>query len=46
MNKKVSFLVENFFDFCFLIGIFCVHALGSKEDELDQAIQDGKKETT
>ena len=27
----------------FFIGIFCVHVLGSRED---QAIQDGKRETT
>ena len=41
LNKKLSLFL-----FFFLIGIFCVRLLGSREEEFDQAIQDGKRETT
>ena len=41
LNKKISLFL-----FFFLIGIFCVRLLGSREEEFDQAIQDGKRETT
>ena len=39
LNKKVYLFL-----FFFLIGIFCVRLLGSREEKFDQAIQDGKRQ--